>query len=248
MRRALTFALSVALAGSVLGPGGAIAQPNTSLRFKVRLWPDGAVVATSAAVAAVPLLWPNSFARASCAPCDPAALWSIDRGAVGPVRPAADALSYASLGVEAVLGGVFLAHARRGEGAAAFVEDATVIAQAVTINEAATEWTKVLFHRPRPYLYLPTATGTPSADDGRSFPSSHASVAFAAAAAYASILHRRGLAGRNKLQIGVLVGAATATAVLRVVAHKHFPTDVATGAALGFVIGWTVPALHPVRR
>jgi len=46
----------------------------------------------------------------------------------------------------------------------------------------------------------------------------------------------------------VLFGAAAATAALRVIAHKHFPTDVATGAALGFVVGWTVPALHPVRR
>ena len=75
-------------------------------------------------------------------------------------------------------------------------------------------------------------------------PSSHASVAFAAAAAYASILHRRGLARSHAGQIAVLFGAAAATGVLRVVAHRHFPTDVAAGAALGFVIGWTLPALH----
>ena len=246
MRRALTVGLSVALAASLLGPGDAAAQQRPTLRFKVGPWPDGAVVGTSLAVAAVPLLWPDGFAHATCAPCDPAALWRLDRSTIGRARPAPDGLSYATLGAEAVLGTLFLAHARRGEGTAAFVEDATVIAQAVTITAAVTEWTKVLVHRPRPYLYDPTAGGTPSADDGRSFPSSHASVAFAAAAAYASILHRRGIAGSNKLQIGLLFGAATATAVLRVVAHKHFPTDVAAGAALGFVIGWAVPAIHPV--
>lgn len=246
MRRALTFGLAITLAASLLGSGAAAAQQRPTLRFKVGPWPDGAVVGTSLAVAAVPLLWPNGFAHATCAPCNPAALWPLDRSTIGPVRAVPDGLSYATLGAEAVLGTLFLTHVRRGDGTAAFVGDATVIAQAVTITEAVTEWTKVLVHRPRPYLYVPSATGAPSADDGRSFPSSHASVAFAAAAAYASILHRRGLAGSNKLQIGVLFGAATATAVLRVVAHKHFPTDVAAGAALGFVIGWTVPSLHPV--
>jgi len=77
-------------------------------------------------------------------------------------------------------------------------------------------------------------------------PSEHSSIAFAAAAAYASVLHRRGIAGNHKLQIGALFTAAAATATLRVVARRHFPTDVVAGAALGFVIGWTVPAIHPV--
>ena len=244
MRRALTFGLAVAFAGFPLGPCAALAQQRDSLRFPVAVWPDGVVLGAGLAAAAVPALWPNGFAHATCAPCDPAALWSVDRGTVGPVRPAADAASYATLGAEALLGAVFLADVRRGEGVAPFAEDATVIAEAVSLTAAATEWTKVLVHRPRPYLYVPTATGIPSADDGRSFPSAHASLAFAAAAAYASLLHRRGLASRHKLQIGVLFGAATATAVLRVVARRHFPTDVAAGAALGFAIGWTVPALH----
>ncbi len=247
MRRQLTFGLVVALAATLVAPGTAAAQQRASLRFKTGWWPDGAVIGTSLAAAAVPTLWPNAFPRATCAPCDPAALWPVDRGTVGPVRRTADALSTVSLGAEAVLGALFLAHTRSGAGTAAYVEDATVIADAVSLTAAATMWTKVLFHRPRPYLYLPASTGTPTADDGRSFPSSHAAVAFAAAAAYASVLHRRGIASANKLQIGVLFGAATATAALRVVAHKHFPTDVAAGALLGFVIGWTVPALHPVR-
>ena len=247
MRRELTFALAVALATTLVGPGAALAQQRPALRFQVGLWPDGAVLGASLAGAAVPTLWPNAFARATCAPCDPAALWPIDRGAVGPVRPGADALSTATIGAEALLGAIFLAHVRSGEGTSAFAEDATVIADAVSLTELATVWTKVLVHRPRPYLYLPTASGPPGADDGRSFPSSHASVAFAAAAAYASVLHRRGIAGDHKLQIGVLFGAATATAALRVIARRHFPTDVAAGALLGLVIGWTVPAIHAVQ-
>jgi len=218
-------------------------QVSPPLRFRVRAWPDAAVVGGSLAAALVPLVFSSSFAHATCAPCDPAALPGLDRGTIGPVRAAADAFSTGTLLTEGALGALFLASARRGEGLGPYVEDATVIAQAVTVTAAATEWAKVLFHRPRPYLYLPGAA-PPSADDGRSMPSSHASVAFAAAAAYASILHRRGLAKSHAAQIAVLFGAATATGVLRVVAHKHFPTDVAAGAALGFVIGWTLPTLH----
>jgi membrane-associated phospholipid phosphatase len=229
---------------TVAAPYGATAQQvSSSLRFPIRPWPDAAVLGSSVAAALVPLVWPSSFAHATCAPCDPAHLLGIDRGTVGPVRAAADAFSTAALMSEAALGAVFLASSRRGQRSAAFFEDATVIAQAVTVTAAATEWAKVLFHRSRPYLYLPGAAAS-SADDARSMPSSHSSVAFAAAAAYASILHRRGLASSHRAQIAVLFGAATLTSVLRVVAHRHFPTDVAAGAVLGFAIGWTLPALH----
>ena len=235
----MTFAVLV----TVAAPYGAAAQQvSPALRFRIRAWPDAAVLGSSLAAALVPTVWSNSFAHATCAPCAPARLPGLDRGTVGPYRAAADAFSTGTLVTEAALGAVFLASSRKGQGAA-FFEDATVIAQAVTLTAAATEWAKVLFHRPRPYLYVPGAA-TPTADDGRSMPSSHTSVAFAAAAAYASILHRRGLARSHAAQIGVLFGAAAVTGALRVVAHKHFPTDVAAGAALGFTIGWVFPQVH----
>ena len=240
MRRALTFALMLVTA--LAGRGAA--QPSSALRFKVSPWPDAAVLGAAVGAALVPVVWPSALPSATCAPCNPAHLWAVDRSVVGPVRKLPDVLSATTLGAEAALGIVFLASSRRGEGTAAFAEDATVIAEAAALTSAATEWTKVLFHRPRPFLYLPTSTGPATADDGRSFPSSHTSLAFAAAAAYASVLHRRGLAGRNKLQIVALFTAATATGILRVVAHRHFPTDVVAGAALGFAIGWAVPAVH----
>ncbi len=239
MRRALTFAVSLMLLGPLTGQAQ---QP--SVRFRIHPWTDGAVVAAGLSAALVPVLWPNGFPHATCAPCDPAALWRLDRGAVGPVRNGVSALSTGTVALEALLGVAFLASSRRGEGLGAYVEDATVIAQAVTVTAAATEWAKVLFHRPRPFLYAPGASGPVAADDGRSMPSEHTSIAFAAAAAYASVLHRRGMAGRNKLQIGALFAAAATTAALRVVAREHFPTDVAAGAVLGFAIGWTLPALH----
>ena len=241
MRRALTFAVSLV---PILPLAGRAQQP--SVRFRIHPWTDGVVVAAGLSAALVPMIWPGSFPHATCAPCDPATLWSVDRGTVGPARSGPATLSNGTLGLEALLGAAFLASSRKGEAFAAFAEDATVIAQALTTTAAVTSWTKVLFHRPRPFLYAPTATGPVAPEDGRSMPSEHSSIAFAAAAAYASVLHRRGIAGNHKLQIGALFTAAAATATLRVVARRHFPTDVVAGAALGFVIGWTVPAIHPV--
>jgi len=217
------------------------------LRFRVTAWPDGVVLGAALTASAIPLVWPDAFPHATCDPCNPSRLWGVDRDAVGRVRAAADVLSSATLGAEAALGALFLAASRRGEGVTPFIEDAVVIGEAVTLTAAATDWTKILFHRPRPFLYAGPVPPPPSADDGRSFPSSHASVAFAAAAAYASLLRRRGIAGRHKTEIAALFAAAAATGVLRVVAHKHFPTDVAAGAALGFAIGWTIPTIHPTR-
>jgi hypothetical protein len=244
LRRALTFAIALMIGATVSSPAIARAQQRPDLRFKTGLWPDGVGIATSLAVTAIPLVWPSSFARATCSPCDPAALWSIDRSTIGPERSLPDEISYVTVGAEAVMGFFFLAHSRQGQGSAAFWEDATVGVQAVTVAAAASEWLKVLFHRPRPFLYLPTASGTPSADNGRGFPSSHGTIAFAAAAAYASTLHRRGILGQHKLEVGLLFGAAAVTGALRVAAHKHFPTDAVAGAALGFAIGWAVPAFH----
>jgi membrane-associated phospholipid phosphatase len=241
--RAQEAAASERPAGAARAPDSALTTP---VRFPIRPWPDGVGAGAAVAAAAVPLVWPNAFPHATCSPCNPSSLWGLDRDAVGPVRAAANAFSSVTLGAEAVMGALFLAASRRGEGTGPFVEDAVVIAEAVSATAAATEWTKILFHRARPYLYLASGSPpTPTADDGRSFPSSHASIAFAAAAAYASLLNRRGIAGRHKTDIALLFAAAAATGALRVLAHKHFPTDVAAGAALGFAIGWTIPAIHP---
>jgi len=82
---------------------------------------------------------------------------------------------------------------------------------------------------------------------GLSFPSGHSSTAFAAAAAYLSVMQRRGIAGRQAQETALLFATATTTAVLRVVAKKHFPTDVVAGAVLGTAIGWMVPQMHRIR-
>ena len=62
-----------------------------------------------------------------------------------------------------------------------------------------------------------------------------------------SILQRRGELAHHQLEAAALYALAATTGALRVAAHKHFPTDVLAGAALGSAIGWFVPQLYPIR-
>ena len=77
-----------------------------------------------------------------------------------------------------------------------------------------------------------------------SFPSGHASMAFAAATSYLVMARRQHLPHRVRNAVALYAGAAS-VAALRVAAGKHFPTDVAGGALLGSGIGWLVAAIHP---
>ncbi|HEY6110697.1 MAG TPA: phosphatase PAP2 family protein, partial [Gemmatimonadales bacterium] len=75
----------------------------------------------------------------------------------------------------------------------------------------------------------------------------HASVAFAAATAYATLAARQHLSHATRNTI-LLYAGAVAVSVLRVSGGRHFPTDVLGGAALGSGIGWVVGRLHPMTR
>jgi len=170
----------------------------------------------------------------------------VDRGAVGPVATGPAQWSNVALLSTVGLAGAGLVLARRGEPQAAAAEDIAVYGQALLVTSGLTQVFKTVIARPRPYVYDASPSGRVARDDVSSFPSGHASAAFAAAAAYWSIMHRRGEAGRRTPQIIGLFALASATAALRVAAHKHFPTDVVAGAVLGTGVGWALPQLHAV--
>lgn len=107
---------------------------------------------------------------------------------------------------------------------------------------------KALWRRPRPYNFNPSPAARAYArragkDATVSFPSGHTALTFAAAASggwiYASgsdVTSRRAAAWFGGATV------AGATAVLRVRAGRHYPSDVLVGAALG-AAAVTVPAL-----
>ena len=114
-----------------------------------------------------------------------------------------------------------------------------------------TEISKRTVGRVRPYAYSEsTAPETLwTSDDARaSFFSGHSSIAACNAAFAATVFSD--LYPNSKWKPWVWAGAValpTITAVERVRAGKHFPTDVLVGLAVGAAVGHVVPRLHRVK-
>jgi undecaprenyl-diphosphatase len=106
-----------------------------------------------------------------------------------------------------------------------------LIAQAVAGGIA--EILKRLIGRPRPrMLHGDDFTLGPSLFSGlESFPSGHASIAFAVAAVVARHFPRAS---------GLAYGLACVVAVSRIIRGSHYPTDVMAGVTLGIVVGRVV--------
>lgn len=137
-------------------------------------------------------------------------------------------------------------------------------AEATLLAEGASFLLKKSVSRPRPFTYLEVyarSTEGPnwatSDQTFESFPSGHATLAWAATAQAVSslALRRPDLPASIHFLHGAAGGLlATALCRQRVEGGFHFPTDVVGGAALGSVIGAAVPLLHargrgdPLRR
>jgi len=107
---------------------------------------------------------------------------------------------------------------------------------------------KFLFPRVRPWVYMAPASGSsPEEWEGNdSFPSGHATFAFAAAA-FGVTVAALDLPTRSPWFVPFVAtetGLAVVTAGLRVVSGMHFLTDVIAGAALGTAIGVALPLVH----
>ena len=220
----------------VSGPS-AVGQAPYSLR-----WGDAVSVVAAGVAAFIPEAAKLPKAAPSCAPCDPRSLPGIDRSALrtfsGSAGNASTALLVGVIGFAGVasLDGTTAAQ-RRGHVA--------VFANSLAWTFAATDWVKVVVRRKRPVLYTAgAATAASDPNSQRSFPSGHASVAFAAATSYLVMAQREHLPHRGRNAVLLYAGALGAS-VLRVSAGKHFPTDILGGAVLGTGIGWLVAKVHP---
>ena len=107
---------------------------------------------------------------------------------------------------------------------------------------------KALVPRVRPWVYMASENGSvPQVWEGNdSFPSGHATMAFAAAAFGVTTAVLELPSGSPWLVpfAATEVSLAVATGSLRVLSGMHFMTDVIAGAALGTAIGIALPLLH----
>ena len=237
MYRSVVAATWLTVAAHAVGATGVAAQAP----YRVSWWDAGAV-ATAGVLAAIPGVAGLPHGPPPCAPCDPASLPGIDHAALHTFSgPAGTASSVLLVGVAGFAGLASLESASpaqvRGRG--------VVFANSLAWTFAASEWVKALAHRSRPVLYTAQAPAAASQrDNRRSFPSGHASLAFAAATSYLVMAQRERMPHRTRNAV-LLYAGALGVAALRVAGGKHFPTDVAGGALLGTGIGWLAARVHP---
>lgn len=207
-------------------------------------WQDGVSVGAAGVLAVIPQLARLPHGPPSCPvlPCDPSGLLGIDHAGLHTFSaPARTASTILLVGVGGLAGLASL----EGANAARVRAHVAVFANAVGWTAATTEWLKVIAHRNRPVLYTANALAASSdPDNRRSFPSEHASLAFAAATTYLMVAEREHLPHRTRNAV-LLYAGALGVAALRVAAGQHFPTDVVGGALLGSGVGWVVARTHP---
>ena len=188
---------------------------------------------------------------------------SFDRLALGHFRPdaarASDVLLYSLIAAPLVIHGVEAGASGRDFGPR-FGTDALVLAETLAVTGLVTELFKGAIGRYRPFTYLDPSDFSGEVRDElveeqsepdvmRSWPSGHSSISFAMAAAGSTLLAVKqkqagGPVGPVVAVYGVTLGAATVTATLRVVAGKHYPSDVISGSFLGLGLGVAIPLLH----
>lgn len=243
--------------------------------IRVRWGIDAGITAGAGVPALVLDRWVRPQLPLAPLPTEPADVGRVDAIAQGRFEPrvstAADvmvALTMAAGPLVSLVDGAWAARrapSRRGRAFAHRWGTAVLVqAEALALTSVVTSALKHAVGRPRPYTSLATddvAAGDRDAldaalrksDRSLSFPSGHSSLAFAAATSLATVLTLDApRTQRARIVIGLAwslgLAAAGTTAALRVVAGKHYPSDVLAGAAIGSAIGVVTPLLHARRR
>lgn len=128
-----------------------------------------------------------------------------------------------------------------------YLRFATMYGETLLTAYALKELGKHWFSRARPFLYYQDypeeKIGEGDAYD--SFPSGHATMAFAGATFTSYVFATYHPDSVWKIPVTVAsYSLAIATAAMRVASGNHFPSDVLTGALLGTLVGVGIPFLH----
>jgi membrane-associated phospholipid phosphatase len=121
--------------------------------------------------------------------------------------------------------------------------------ETVAITASVTGLVKNIATRTRPFVYGKNADLKMKMEkDARlSYFSGHSSWSFASAVFISSLYAKLNPNSEYQSYVwGSTLALAATTATLRVVAGKHYFTDVLTGAVVGGFIGWFIPYLHEI--
>ena len=243
-----------ALAAEPTAAPAASAEPGSP--FALRLAVDLPVTLGAGVVAAASELAKSELPGPQCGgvSCDPQRINPLDRLSIGShsqaARTASDVFLGINLGLPFVLDFFDVLGTRPRDGWRGYGTDVLVLAEVFAVNASLNALFKYAVRRSRPLVYDPdpeafTAEERSDPDAALSFYSGHSSFSFSMATAYSYLFMRRHPGSKLVIPVWVISeGLAATTAALRVVAGKHFVTDVLTGAAVGAAIGVLIPYLH----
>lgn len=173
----------------------------------------------------------------------------FDRGATNQFSPTADRLSDGTLAGNAALLGLLTVGTKPMRQHAVTI--GVMYMETILLANGIQRTVKNVVRRTRPFVYNPAAPLADKLDRNarQSFFSGHATNAFSTAVFTGEVFQHYFPDSKLKPVIWVgSLGLATATAVLRYEAGKHYPTDLLAGAVFGSLVGWGIPKLHEVKN
>jgi membrane-associated phospholipid phosphatase len=187
--------------------------------------------------------------------CTKESVLPIDRLSIGMEDSQADFYSYATQNLSGVFAIVapaawttallLLGELSFFAALAIFGTDLLILVQTTFWNGLLTEISHLISQRPRPFVYLDPLTRGIDPAHYTSFYSGHTSFAAAASTSVFLILLAR-KAPRALLFVAAIIGQGLifSTAYFRILAGRHFLTDVICGAIAGSTIAWLIVHFH----
>jgi membrane-associated phospholipid phosphatase len=219
--------------------------PGVSV-YRVSPWIDGAVILGSNAVTVGLYAFGGGLIDQSC-PCDPSSVNGFDRPTIGNHSDVAYGLATATVWL-AVLVPVAL-DAWDLQRLRPLLEDATVLAEALSISGALDTVAKFTVQRPYPRTYAGDPKLVHESSGYLSFYSGHTTIAFTSLSVASMTIGRRYHQWFLPWIVTAVVGSSVAAEL--VLSGWHFPTDTIAGALVGTAVGIAVPVVHfadlPVR-
>jgi len=220
-------------------------QENNSKPFNLDFTREAILIGAGAAAGVTSLIILNNIEPLTpeeINSLNPADVNGFDRGAIGPYKEdqVGDVLLYTS----ALLPLTFLANEEMNKD---FLDLAVMYGEVLLVAESVNGIVKGTVKRTRPYVYDPnTDIADKITKDARvSFFSGHttttAAISFFTAKVFSEYIED------NTAKVLIWCGAAiypAVTALMRVNAHWHFPTDVMAGYVFGALVGYFIPELH----
>jgi len=200
---------------------------------------DGSVIGVAALGALLPLIYEPKIIKKNC-PCDSGNVNWFDRPVIqyhSPVaRTAGDITVGLAIAVPPLLDGMDLGFKDQ-----AFKEDFVVYAEVLAVDSAISNAFRYTIQRPRPDAYRVSPMSS-QPGEFTSFYSGHVASTFAALSAASMTYNLR--YGPHVWPWLITAGVGLGEGATRILAGRHFYTDVVAGMAAGTAIGIGIPYLH----